>query len=154
MVKILFVCHGNICRSPMAEFIMKDLVKRSGAEDKFEIKSAAVSAEEVGNGVYPPAKKVLKSHGISCDGKTAVRIAERDFEYYDLIIAMDFSNIANMKRFVGNEMLEKVSLLMDYTKNPGEVADPWYTGDFEKTYDDIFLGCNGLMKHLLKSGRI
>lgn len=149
MTKILFVCHGNICRSPMAEFIMKDLVKKNGVEADFEIRSAATSTEEIGNAVYPPAKAILAEHGISCKGKTAVQITKDDLKYYDCIIAMDRNNLRNLHRMFGGENLENVSLMMDYTARPGDVADPWYTGNFDVTYRDISEGCNGLLRKLL-----
>ena len=133
MIKILFVCHGNICRSPMAEFVMKDLVNKKGMADQFEIASAATSTEEIGNLVYPPAKRKLKEHGISCEGKTARQMTKEDYAYYDYIIAMDRFNLRNMTRFVGNDPDNKVSLLMDFTNQPKDVADPWYTGDFDAT---------------------
>ena len=148
MIKILFVCHGNICRSPMAEFVMKDLVNKKGMADKFEIASAATSTEEIGNPVYPPAKRKLKEHGISCEGKTARQITKADYIYYDYIIAMDRFNLRNMTRFVGNDPDNKVSLLMDFTSHPGDVADPWYTGDFDATWDDVYEGCVGIITKL------
>ena len=150
MIKILFVCHGNICRSPMAEFVMKDLVKKKGMADQFEIASAATSTEEIGNPVYPPAKRKLKEHGISCEGKTARQMTKEDYAYYDYIIAMDRFNIRNMTKFVGNDPDNKVSLLMDFASYPGDVADPWYTGDFDATWDDVYEGCLGLLKKLNK----
>ena len=134
MIKILFVCHGNICRSPMAEFIMKDIVEKKGIADNFEIASCATSTEEIGNSVYPPAKKKLAEHNISCAGKTARQMTKEDYNYYDYIVAMDKYNLRNMTRFVGEDIDSKVSLLMSYTNCPGDVADPWYTGDFETTY--------------------
>lgn len=149
MIKILFVCHGNICRSPMAEFIMKDLVKRNGVQENFEIRSAATSTEEIGNLVYPPAKAVFAEHGISCKGKTAIRITKDDLNYYDYIIAMDSNNLRNLSRMFGTESLKNVSLMMDYTSCPGDVADPWYTGNFDVTYRDILDGCTGLLRKLL-----
>ena len=148
MIKILFVCHGNICRSPMAEFVMKDLVNKKGIADEFEIASAATSTEEIGNSVYPPAKRKLKEHGISCAGKTARQMTREDYLYYDYIIAMDKFNIKNMTRFVGNDTDNKVSLLMDFTNRPGDVADPWYTGYFDTTWDDVNEGCVGILKKL------
>ncbi len=148
MVKVLFVCHGNICRSPMAEFILKDMVKRAGMENEFEIRSAATSTEEIGNPVYPPAKAKLAEHGISCIGKTAVQMTKADYDDYDYIIAMDRYNLRNMKRFVGNDEKKKVSLMMDYTKRHGDVADPWYTGDFDATWNDIQEGCAGFLAQL------
>ena len=150
MTKVLFVCHGNICRSPMAEFILKDMVKKAGVDTEFEIKSAATSTEEIGNPVYPPAKAKLAEHGISCKGKTAVQITKEDYEYYDYIIAMDRHNLSNMKRFVGDDKKKKVSLMMDYTDRGGDVADPWYTGDFETTWKDIYEGCRGFLLQLRK----
>ena len=150
MIKILFVCHGNICRSPMAEFVMKDLVNKKGMADQFEIASAATSTEEIGNPVYPPTKRKLKEHGISCEGKTARQMTKADYAYYDYIIAMDRFNLRNMTRFVGNDPDNKVSLLMDFTNRPGDVADPWYTGDFDATWDDVYEGCLGLLKKLNK----
>lgn len=148
MIKILFVCHGNICRSPMAEFIMKDLVKKKGIADNFEIASCATSTEEIGNSVYPPARKKLAEHGISCAGKTARQMTKKDYQYYDYIIAMDRHNLRNMLRFVGEDLHKKVSLLMDYTNRPGDVADPWYTGDFETTWHDVAEGCKGLLEKI------
>ena len=149
MVKILFVCHGNICRSPMAEFVMKNMVKEKGLADRFEIASAATSTEALGESVYPPARRKLDEHGISCSGKTSRRMTKDDYSYYDFIIAMDRNNLRNMVRFVGNDPLNKVSLLMDYSDTPKDVADPWYTGDFEQTWKDINAGCEGLLKRLI-----
>lgn len=143
--KILFVCHGNICRSPMAEFVMKHLVEERGLQDQFEIASAATSTEEIGNPVYPPARRKLAEHGIGCQGKTARQITMEDYHYYDLIIVMDRNNIRNLKRLLGEDKNHKISLLMDYTRRPGEVADPWYTGDFEATWQDVLEGCEGLL---------
>ena len=151
MIKILFVCHGNNCRSPMAEFVMKDMVKKRGIADKFEIASAATSTEEIGNGVYPPARKELARHGISCEGKTARQMTKDDYGYYDYIIAMDRYNLRNMARFAGGDPDGKVSLLLDYTASPGDVADPWYTGDFEKTWHDVNEGCLGLLEMAQKT---
>ena len=148
MIKILFICHGNICRSPMAEFVLKDMVKKLNIADSFEIASAATSTEEIGNEVYPPAKKKLAEHGISCKGKTARQMTKADYEYYDYLIAMDRNNLRNMARFTDADPNEKVSLLMDYTSSPGDVADPWYTGDFEKTWQDVNRGIEGFLKKL------
>ena len=143
--KILFICHGNICRSPMAEFVMKHLVEERGLQDQFEIASAATSTEEIGNPVYPPARRKLAEHGIGCQGKTARQITMDDYRYYDHIIVMDRNNIRNLKRLLGEDQDHKISLLMDYTSRPGEVADPWYTGDFEATWQDVLEGCEGLL---------
>ena len=149
MIKVLFVCHGNICRSPMAEFILKDMVKKVCVDKDFEICSAATSTEEIGNPVYPPAKAKLAEHGISCRGKTAVQMTKADYDYYDYIIAMDRNNLRNMKKFVGDDEKKKVSLMMDYTQRWGDVADPWYTGDFEATWKDICEGCKGFLEMVL-----
>ncbi len=149
MKKILFVCLGNICRSPMAEFVMKDIVEKSGLSHEFEIASAATSTYEIGNPVYPPARQKLAEHGIGCDGKTARQITKKDYEYYDYIVAMDNSNISNLKKMFSNAPDDKFSMLMSYTSRPGEVADPWYTRDFEATWKDVIEGCNALLKHIL-----
>ena len=148
MKKILFVCHGNICRSPMAEFIMKKLVENARRQGDFHIASAATSTEELGNSVYPPARRKLAEHGISCDGKTARQLTRRDYDEYDLLIGMDSYNIRNMKRMCGGDPEGKIHLLMDFTNRPGEVADPWYTGDFNATYRDCMEGCEGLLRRL------
>lgn len=154
MVRILFVCLGNICRSPMAEFAMKDLVRREGLEAAFEIASAATSTEELGNPVYPPARRKLAEQGISCAGKTARQITRADYAYYDYIIGMDHSNLRNMQRAFGGDPEGKLSLLMDYTHRPGQVADPWYTGNFDATWQDVSEGCQGLLEHLRKQGEV
>ena len=148
MIKILFICHGNICRSPMAEFVMKDMVKKRGIESEFEIASAAVSAEELGNSVYPPARRKLAEHGISCVGKTAWQMGKGAYERWDLLICMDGSNLRRMHRICGGGSEGKMSLLLDFTDRPGDVADPWYTGDFEATWRDVNEGCEGLLRHL------
>ena len=149
MVKILFVCHGNICRSPMAEFVMKDLVKKAGREWEFEIASAATSTEEIGNPVYPPARRKLAEHGIGCAGKTARQLRRDDYDKWDYIVGMDSANLRNMRRICGGDPEGKISLLMDWTSHPGDVADPWYTGDFEATWQDVSAGCEGLLAHLI-----
>ena len=149
MVKILFVCHGNICRSPMAEFVMKDLVRKAGMEDMFHIESAATSTEEIGNPVYPPARRKLSEHGISCAGKTARQLRKADYEHYDYLVGMDSANFRNMQRICGGDPEGKISLLLDYTDHPGSVADPWYTGDFEATWQDVLAGCRGLFAEII-----
>ena len=146
--KILFVCHGNICRSPMAEFVMKHLVEEAGLSDRFEIASAATSTEEIGNPVYPPARRKLAEHGIGCEGKTARQMTFDDYLHYDCVIAMDHNNLRNLKRMFGEDTDHKISLLMDYTQRPGDVADPWYTGDFEATWRDVLEGCRGVLQTL------
>ena len=146
MIKILFVCHGNICRSPMAEFCMKKLVSDSGRTEAFEIASAATSTEELGNSVYPPARRLLQRKGIDCSGKRARQITVADYLYYDLIIGMDNANMRNMKRFWNGDPDNKLRMLLDYTDRPGEVADPWYSGDFETAWKDVFAGCSKLLE--------
>lgn len=150
MTKILFVCHGNICRSPMAEFVMKDMVKKAGLERVFQIASAATSTEEIGNAVYPPARRKLAEHGIDCSGKTACRLQKSDYEQYDLLIGMDRANLRNMYRICGGDPAGKMHLLMGFTDRPGEVADPWYTGDFDAAWRDVEEGCRGLLDALEK----
>ena len=147
-MRILFVCHGNICRSPMAEFVMKDLVKKAGREDEFYIESAATSTEELGNPVHYGTRSILAKHGISCNGKFARQMTHADYDDFDLLIAMDHRNLRNMERFTGGDPEGKVRLLMDYTDRPGEVADPWYTGDFRATWNDVLDGCVGLLEDL------
>ena len=147
-MRILFVCHGNICRSPMAEFVMKKLVADAGREDEFEIASAATSTEEIGNPVYPPARRKLAEHGISCAGKTARQLTLRDYGYYDLLIGMDRYNLANMRRMCGGDPDGKIHLLLDYTDHPRDVADPWYTDDFDATWRDCLEGCQALLDDL------
>ena len=155
MTKILFVCHGNICRSPTAEFIMKDMVTKAGLEAEFEIASAATSTEELGNGVYPPAKRMLAAHGISCEGKRARQIRLEDYRRYDYLIGMDQNNLRNMQRFFGKDREGKLHNLLDFAGRPGEaVADPWYTGDFQSAWDDIEAGCAGLLKRLCDKDRV
>ena len=147
--RILFVCHGNICRSPMAEFIMKKLVADAGLSDRFDIASAATSSEEIGNGVYPPARRMLASHGIGCEGKTARQMTSADYGRYDLLICMDSYNVRNMQRICHGDPEGKIHLLLDYTSRGGEVADPWYTGNFDATWCDCLEGCTCLLKGLL-----
>lgn len=154
MIKVLFICHGNICRSPMAEFIFKEKVKAAGLADRFYIASAATSTEEiwngVGNPVYPPARKELAKHGISCDGKRAVQLKKADYNAYDYLIGMEQRNITNMMRILGNDPEGKVERLLNYGSRPRDIADPWYTGDFTRTYEDIVEGCDALLFHILE----
>ena len=142
MKKIMFVCHGNICRSPMAEFLMKDLVKKNNCEDDFLICSSATSSEELGNPVHYGTKVVLDRLGISCKGKYAVKLTASDYNKYDYFIGMDEYNRRNMLRIFGSDPQNKISCLLDYTDNPREVADPWYTGNFNLTFNDITEGLN------------
>ena len=150
MIKILFVCHGNICRSPMAEFVMKDMVNKAGLSDQFEIASAATSTEEIGNPVYPPARRKLAQHGLRCDGKRARQMTRADYQKYDLLIGMDNWNIRNMTRICGGDRQGKIRMLLDYTGRSRSVADPWYTGDFDATWDDVTEGCRALLEHLTR----
>ena len=148
MTRILFVCHGNICRSPMAEYIMKQMVKDSHIEDDFEIASAATSTEELGNPVYPPVAALLRERGVSCKGKVARRLSRADYDRYDYIIGMDEANRRNMLRLFGGDPAGKVSLLLDFTDHPRDVADPWYTRDFRAAERDIEEGCRRLLQKL------
>ena len=152
MIKILFVCHGNICRSPMAEFVMKDMAEKLGREYEFEIASAATSTEEIWNGignpVYPPVKKLLAKKGIDCSEKRARQMTRSDYDHYDLLIGMDNWNIRNMLKITGGDPDGKIKMLLDFTDRPGEVADPWYSGDFESTYRDVKEGCEGILRSL------
>ena len=148
MKKILFVCHGNICRSPMAEFLMKDLVQKAGLASQFHIESAATSREEIGNPVYPPARRKLAEHGIACAGHAARQLTKQDYAAYDLLVGMDSANLRDMRRICGGDPDGKLSLLLDHTARSGDVADPWYTGDFERTYLDILEGLKGFLQFL------
>ena len=154
MIKILFICHGNICRSPMAEFVMKDLVKSEGLADKFIIASAATSNEEIGNPVYPPVRAILSKRGISTEGKRAVRVTKGDYGYYDYLICMDKNNLRNLNFIIGSDTENKVYRLLDFTPTPDDVADPWYTGDFDTTECDVNNGCEALLEYILKNNTI
>ena len=153
MIKIMFVCHGNICRSPMAEFILKDMVRRRGIAENFVIESSATSTEEiwngVGNPVYPPAREELLSHGITCDGKRAVQLKKSDYDKYDLFIGMDSMNIRNMQRILGGDPEGKIRKLMEFTERGGDVADPWYSGRFDETWRNVYDGCEALLEYIL-----
>ena len=151
MHAVLFVCHGNICRSPMAEFVMKDLVRKAGADTEFFIASAATSTEEIGNPVYPPARRKLAEHGIGCAGKTARQLRREDYDRFDWIVAMDRSNLRAISRITGSDPAGKVRLLLSFTGQEDEVADPWYTGDFDAAYRDILRGCTALLDFLQKN---
>ena len=149
MIKILFICHGNICRSPMCEFVMKDLVNKAGRADQFEIASAATSTEELGNPVHPGTRRELAKHGISCEGKRARQVTRADYDYYDMLICADSNNIRNLRRITGGDPDGKISLVLDHTSRPGrDVDDPWYSGDFESTWNDVSEGCAGLLREL------
>ncbi len=148
MIKVLFVCWGNICRSPMAEFIMKDIVEKRGIAADFCIESAATSTEEIGNPVYPPARQELAKHGISCKGKTARQLRRDDYDKCDYIIGMEKLNMSYMLRILGGDPEGKVCLLMDFTGRPEDIDDPWYTGDFGGVYKQIVRGCNAMLEKL------
>ncbi len=154
MIKILFVCHGNICRSPMAEFVMKDIIKKQNIANKFYIASAATSTEEIGNPVHYGTRNKLSQVGISTAGKYAVQMKRSDYKDYDYLIGMDNWNYRNMLRIVGADKEQKLSLLLDYTDHPRDVADPWYTGDFDKTYEDVVAGCQGFLAYLREQGKL
>lgn len=147
-IRVMFVCHGNICRSPMAEFLLKDMVDKRGIADRFIIESAATTNEEIGNPVYPGTRKRLAREGISVDGKFAKRLRRDDYDKFDLIIGMDEENMRDMKRLFGGDPDGKVYKMMEFAGIDRDVADPWYTGDFEATYDDIYEGCIGLLSFL------
>ena len=151
MTKILFVCLGNICRSPMAEFVMKDLVKQAGLEGQFQIASAATSGEERGNPVYPPARRKLAEHGIGCTGKRAVQLTASDYGKYDYLIGMDSANIRNMHRMLGSDPEGKIFKLLSFAGSDRDISDPWYTGDFEATYRDVKEGCGTLLNLLMQT---
>jgi protein-tyrosine phosphatase len=152
-MRIMFVCHGNICRSPMAELVLKKMIKEKGLEGRFLVSSSATSTEEifngVGNPVYPPAREELAKHGISTDGKRAVQLKREDADNYDMFIGMDSANIRNMYKILGEGCKGKITKLLDYTDRGGDVADPWYTGNFSLTYKDVTEGCEALLKKLL-----
>ena len=161
-IKILFVCHGNICRSPMAEFILKDMVEKQGLSDQFYIESAATSTEEIWNGignpVYPPARDELRKHGISCEGKRARHLEKSDYDKFDYLIGMENMNLRNMARILGNDPENKMSKLLDFSDKKGysnrDIADPWYTGRFGQTYDDIVEGCTSFLEYLKRENKI
>ncbi len=148
MIKILFVCHGNICRSPMAELVMRQLIKKEGLSGEIQVASAATSREELGNPVYPPARRKLAEHGIRSDGHVARQMEKADYAAYDMLIGMDRANLRNMTAIAGGDPDGKISLLMDYTDRPGNVADPWFTGDFDATWRDVEAGCRALLRTL------
>lgn len=152
MIRVLFVCHGNICRSPMAEFLLKDMVEKRGIADQFYIQSAATSTEEiwngVGNPVHPGTRRILDGLGISCAGKRAVQLTKKDYNNYDYLICMDSWNLKNVARICGKDKDNKIYRLLDFTDDKRDVADPWYTGNFDKTYEDIMKGLEGFLAYL------
>lgn len=152
MHKILFVCHGNICRSPMAEFIMKQMVEERGIGEDFYIESCATSSEEIGNPVYPPAKQVLQRRGINCSAKRARKITKGDYERFDYIVCMDSNNLRNLKLMFPNDNGKKISKILSFAGIDRDVADPWYSGDFSATEEDVCIGCEAILKYIEKSG--
>lgn len=148
MTKILFICHGNICRSPMAEFVLKHLVKQRGVEDDFYIASAATSYEEIGNDIHRGTRRKLKEEGIPFEKRAAVRVTKQDYDDYDYLIVMDGYNVSNLSRIVGGDKEGKIKMLLEFAGERRDIADPWYTGDFDKTYDDVLRGCEGLLRFL------
>ena len=158
MFQILFVCHGNICRSPMAEFVLRDMIARRGLEAEATVESAATSTEEIWNGignpVYPPAKAELARHGISCEGKRARQVTKADYAEYDYLIGMDSANIRNMLRIFGGDPDGKVVRLLSYAGSERDISDPWYTGEFGTTYNDVLEGCTAFLRYLQQNGRI
>lgn len=149
MTKILFVCHGNICRSPLAEFLMKELVREKGLQNDFYIESAATSTEEIGNGVYPPVKRILNARGIDCSGKRARQMTRADYDKFDCIVCMDSKNLRNMG-YIADDSQNKYSRLLDFTSTPHDVADPWYSGDFTTTEREVEQGCRALLDYIIK----
>ena len=154
MIKILFVCHGNICRSPMAEFLMKELVCEKGLQNEFYIESAATSTEEIGNGVYPPVKRILKAREIDCSAKRARQMTMADYDKFDYIIGMDSANIRNLNRMLNGDPNGKVYKFLSFAGSGRDIADPWYTGDFDATYNDVVEGCDGFLAYLKEKGEI
>jgi len=157
MIKVLFICYGNICRSPMAEFVMKDLVAQAGLSDQFEIASAATSTEEiwngVGNPVYPPAREELARHGIGCAGKRAVQLKRSDYDKYDYLIGMEERNIRDMERILGRKG-DKIYLLLSFAGSSAGIRDPWYSGQFDETYRDVLKGCTALLEYLKREKQL
>jgi protein-tyrosine phosphatase len=151
MVKIMFVCHGNICRSPMAEFVFRQMVEERSLLDKFSIASSATSREEIGNSVHWGTKNKLSEVGIFCEGKSAVQLTKKDYEMYDYILCMESYNIKNALRIIGHDNAGKIYRLLDFSNRPRDIADPWYTGNFDETYNDIVEGCSALLDYILKN---
>lgn len=154
MIKVLFICHGNICRSPMAEFVLRDMAARRGLGDRLFVASAATSTEEIGNPVHRGTREKLREHGISTDGKRAVQLKKSDYDQYDYLLGMESWNLTNMMRILKNDPEHKVHRLLDFSDRPRDIADPWYTGNFDVTYDDVVEGCEAFLAHLEETGEI
>lgn len=152
-MKIMFVCLGNICRSPMAEFIFKSMLKKEGLEKQISVSSAATSSEELGNSVYPPARRELARHGISCEGKTAVQLKKQDYSIYDMFICMDSANVRNSKNIFGGDIENKVKKLLQFAGGDSDIFDPWYTNEFDVAYNDIYRGCEALLGYIKQVAR-
>ena len=148
MIKVLFICHGNICRSPLAEIVFKKMVEDEGLSYNFLIDSAATSREEIGNPIYPPVRDLLRRRGVSYEPHYARQVTREEMEEFDYIVCMERYNVRNLERLFGHDFNSKISLLLDYTSKPGDVADPWYSGDFETTWNDVNEGCRGLLEKL------
>ncbi len=149
-INLLFVCLGNICRSPMAEFVMKDMIEKEHLGNRFYVASAATSTEEIGNPVHPGTRKKLREYGISTDGKYAVQLSRKDYDKYDYLIGMEQRNVTNMLRILGGDPEGKVRRLLDFAPEPRDIADPWYTGNFDRTYDDVYEGCKALLTYIME----
>lgn len=151
MIKVMFVCHGNICRSPMAEFVFRDMVSKRGLADLIHVVSSATSIEEIGNPVHTGTQKILNQYGISTNYKCAIQLTKKDYDQYDYFVAMDRQNIRNMERIIGKDTDKKVSRLLDFTSNPRDIADPWYTRNFDITYDEVTEGCEAFLTFIMES---
>jgi len=150
VIRILMVCHGNICRSPMAEFVMKDMIEKEHSGNHFYVASAATSTEEIGNPVHPGTRKKLKEYGISTEGKYAVQLSRKDYDKYDYLIGMEQRNVTNMLRILGGDPEGKVKRLLDFSSDSRDIADPWYTRNFDRTYEDVYEGCEALLSYILE----
>jgi protein-tyrosine phosphatase len=153
-IKVLMICHGNICRSPMAEFIFKDMVAREGLSNRFLIESAATSTEEIGNPVYPPARRELERHGLSCQGKTARQVRQRDYKTFDYLLCAEQYNIRNLRWIIPSDPEHKIHRLLDYSSRPRDISDPWYSGNFQLAYQDITEGCQAFLEYLKGRGEV
>ncbi len=145
MIKVLMICHGNICRSTMAEFVLKDMVEKRGMSKRFVINSAATSREELGNDIHPGTKRKLREQGIPFESRRSVRVTQSDYEYYDYLICMDKNNIRNLSRIIPADPQSKITLLLEFAGKNQDIADPWYTGNFDITYEDVVIGCEAFL---------